>query len=511
MDKNKVITVLGILVGLLTITLIVNEIRGGGGTGTEAKGRVDVKTNDTEKAISVESKTSQKETNTNETDRGGSTNPPPEPKPEPNEENVGKTWIDKNGVTNIVTKTETISDGKTNTVVEVAPKVRSVTRRPLEPEATKRLHDGPVVISSLFEASGLGEHASYGTARRGSYLYSTVVTAKSEVVEMDEDKMSGRVRVVERRKFLAARDHIALSDLDIALALDTLPVDQVKSWVDNACTFVCVASIMITKVAPVTAPYTAIVGGGAATAKAAVSTAFTALHAIDGTSARGLLGAFGVKIPKNLEAFANEWASQLAEHKLHDVHAALQTIEGKSFLITYTQDANGKPLNVDYTNEDGKPITDVEWEILRSANVFLDSNVVPNVDYRVGDSWTIWADEVMDMFGMAGNGSTDGKITVERVADQDDGTWTLKIARTEIEYKSDNGESAGTMLVKDGNGLVDAKNFSVKSLHATAEGGLRHLNKKRHFLFFDFVKRVKGNSNLRFTLTVDPAKKDPQK
>ena len=180
-------------------------------------------------------------------------------------------------------------------------------------------------------------------------------------------------------------------------------------------------------------------------------------------------------------------------------------------MITYTQDANGKPLNVDYTNEDGKPITDAEWEILRSANVFLDSNVVPNVDYRVGDSWTIWADEVMDMFGMAGNGSTDGKITVERIADQPDGTWTLKVIPTEIEYKSDNGESAGKMQVKDGNGLVDAKNVSVKSLHATAEGGLRHLNKKRHFLFFDFVKRVKGNSNLRFTLTVDPAKKKPQK
>ena len=121
----------------------------------------------------------------------------------------------------------TIIDGKTNVVEVTAPIVRSVERRPLEPEATKRLHDGPVIVSSVFEASGKGEYASYGTARSGSYLYTTVVTAKSEVVEMDEDKMSGRVRVVERRKFIAARDHIALSDLDVALALDTLPVDQV--------------------------------------------------------------------------------------------------------------------------------------------------------------------------------------------------------------------------------------------------------------------------------------------
>ena len=46
----------------------------------------------------------------------------------------------------------------------------------------------------------------------------------------------------------------------------------------------------------------------------------------------------------------------------------------------------------------------------------------------------------------------------------------------------------------------------MKSLHATARGNLRSLNKKRHFMFFDLVKRIEGDSNLRFTLTVAPAK-----
>lgn len=459
MNKNSIIAVLAALVGLMAITLIFKDIR----------------------------------------DREASK------KPEPTKENVGKTWIDENGVTNIVTETKTISDDKTSTAIEVAPVQRSVERRPLEPEATKRLHDGPVIVSSVFEASGKGEHASYGKAFRGSYLYTTTVIAQSEVKKKEEDEKTGSVLVVERRKFLQVRDELVTSDIDVAIALDTLPVDQVKNWVDNACNLVGGASALIAGVAPVTAPFAGAVGTKAVAAKAMVAASFAALHNIDGVSARGLLGAFGVTIPANLEKFANERISQWVNSQMRDVHVALQSIEGKSFLITYTQEKNGKPLTVDYANEDGKPITDAEWEILRAANVFLDSNVVPDTRCRVGDSWTVWADEMQELFGMAGDGRAEGKIRIERVDDQPDGTWTLKLEPTEVRFRTSDGTAAGKMQVKDGNGLVDAKNASVKSLHATAGGNLSKLNKKRHFLFFDFVKRIDGNSNLRFTLTANPA------
>ena len=400
----------------------------------------------------------------------------------------------------------TVIDGKTNTTVVVAPTKRSVERRPLEPEATKRLHEGPVVISSVFEASGLGEHASYGKAIRGSYLYTTTVMAQSEVKEKEEDKETGKVRVVERRKFLQSRDHLALSDIDVAIALDTLPVDEVKTWCDGACRLVGAASAIVARCFPVTAPWASMIGvGGTMTAKAHVAAAFAALHKIDGVSARGLLGAFGVKIPENLEAFANERISRWIKKQFSEVHQMLQSIEGKSFLITYTQEASGKPCDVDYTNEDGTPITDAEWEILRSANVFLDSNAVPDTRCRVGDSWTIWADEMQELFGAAGDGRADGKIRVERIADQPDGNWALQFEPTEIQFRTSDGKTAGKMSVKDGNGLVDAKTASVKSLHTTATGNLRSLNKKRHAMFFEFVKRIEGNSNLRFTLTAEPA------
>ena len=373
---------------------------------------------------------------------------------------------------------------------------RSVVRRPLETEATRRLHDGPVVVSSLFEATGRADHSSYGKKVQGSYFYTTTVKARSEIVSKEENKTTGSVRVVEKRTFTQARDHLSLSELDVAIDLETLPVAQVKGWVDGIANVVGAIAIFWTEgaAAPVVAK-----------AKAEIAAGFMALNATDGASARWLLGAFGVEIPKNLEGWLNERIAILAERKLHTVKMALQTIEGKTFIITYTQAANGMPLNVDFTHEGGEPISEAEWEILRSANAFLDANAVPDKRYTVGASWTIWADEAQELFGMAGDGRAEGKVRVKRIDDQQDGSWTLTMEPSTITFRNDAGTTSGSMEVKGGNGLVDAEKVSVKSLQATAKGSLRSLNKTRHAMFFDFVKKLNGDANLRFTLSVDPA------
>ena len=370
-----------------------------------------------------------------------------------------------------------------------------VERKPLEPEATKRLHDGPVIVSSLFEASGRAEHGGYGKTVRGSYLYTTTVKARSEILSKEENEATGSVRVVEKRTFTQARDNLSLSELDVAVDLETLPVGQVKTFVDGVIAVVGGIANLITEGAAT--PYIAA-------AKAAVASGFMAINAIDGTSARGLLGAFGVEIPENIEDYVNERVSRFAGGKLNEVRVALQSIEGKTFIITYTQAANGMPLNVDFKHEGGGPISEAEWEILRSANAFLDANAVPNTSCSVGDYWPVWADEVQELFGAAGSGRAEGEIRVERVEDQPDGAWTLKIKPADVLFRSTDGTASGKMHVKDGNGLVDAKNASVKSLQATAEGNLRSLNKTRHALFFDFVKKLNGDANLRFTLSVNP-------
>ena len=416
----------------------------------------------------------------------------PDKKKEYTKEDVGQEFVDENGGTNKVVKAVMNVDGNEKEEIEVVPLVRSVERRPLEPEATKRLHDGPVIVTALFEASGRGEHGSYGKTIRGSYLYTTTVRARSEIVSKEENAVTGTILVVEKRTFTQALDNLALSDVDVAIDLETLPVKQVKGWCDDVCDFFITGfGGYIPGAAPI-----------AKTIKAGAGAIFNALNRIDGTSARRLLGVFDVEVPDDIDAYVSK---RIAQTFGNDIHVALQSIQGKTYIITYKQAANGMPLNVDFTHEDGEPITEAEWEILRCANAFLDSNAVPDTRCRVGQSWTIWADEVQELFGAAGEGRADGKVKVVRVDDQPDGDWTLKIEPSEITFRSNTGTTSGRMKVKDGNGLVDAENASVKSLQTTAEGSLHALNKKRHALFFDFVKKINGDAHLRFILTVDPA------
>ena len=423
------------------------------------------------------------------------TNPSEKP-PAYTDDDVGKLVVGADGATNVVVKTETKTGDGTKTEYGLAPLVRSVERRPLEPEATKRLHDGPVVVTALFEAAGRAEHGSYGKTIRGSYVYATTVKARSEILSKTADAETGGIRVVEKRTFLQARDQLGLSDLDAAIDLETLPVGQVKSFADGAVDVIGGIALVLTQGAA--APLVA-------EAKAAVEAGVAALHARDGAAARGLLGAFGVEIPGDLDAFVRRRLERIAGRELENVKVALQSIEGKTFLVTYAQAADGMPLNVDFVREGGGPISDAEWEILRSANAFLDANAVPDARCRPGDSWTIWADEAQELFGAAGAGRAEGEIRVTRAEDRPDGAWTLRIEPSEISFKSEDGTTAGLLRVKDGNGIVDAENASVESLQATAGGNLRFLDRKRHAMFFDFVKKMNGDANLRFVLSVDPA------
>lgn len=497
MKKTFVVTVFG-LVAILGLVLVGIAVKDRASDKTHAKQGADSPEQTPPKVVEQDGNSGSSDT---------TTVPPPG-----NTSSVE--GIAKTSTTVSVPSGHVVIDGKPRKIEEPTakpPTKRSVVRRPLEPEATKRLHDGPVLVTAVFEASGKGEHASYGKSIRGSYLYTTTVIAQSEILEKIEDKDSGKVFVKERRKFLQSRDNLSLSDMDIAIALDTLPVEKVKDWAKGSCRLVAAVCTTVAKIIPPAAPYLLGAAAAAGTANLSVDGTFDALNKIDGVSARGVLGHLGVTIPENLEKFANDQMAKFAQKQIYNVHVAIQSIEGKSFIVTYEQAKNGAPLNVDYKSEDGKPITEAEWEILRSVNAFLDANVVPDTRCRVGDTWTVWADEVQDLFGAVSKGRSDGKIHVERFEDQKNGDWTLKLEPSTIEFRSEDGTTAGKMQIKKGNGYVDAANASVKSLQATASGNLQALDKKRHCMFFDFVKRIDGNANMRFSLSVESFEKEKVK
>lgn len=415
---------------------------------------------------------------------------------------VGNRVVDeKTGIEYVIVEVPTSIDGLMTTTLEKAPTTRVKSRsRPLEPEATKRLHNGPVMVASLFETSGRARYAEKGGEVSGIYYYVVHVKARSEVIANETDA-SGKVFVKERRKFIESRDELSLDQIDVALALDTLPVDQVHDWTINAGT---IAAGIAAKLGRIETAATITAG------MVAIESGYRFAKTIDGTSARGLFGSFGVEIPEPLDVFVSKRVTQIAKRKLDKAHnkveTFIQSIEGKSFIITYEQEANGKPLDISYRNEDGSPISDAEWEILRQANLFLDQDMVPNTRCREGDSWNVWADEVQELFGFAGNGRAEGQIRVTRKGNRPDGDWVLGLSKTEIAFRDDAGAVSGTMSLKDGNGLVDGKMVSVKSLHATATGNVATMNKKRHAMFFDFIKRFNGKANIRFSLTVEPEK-----
>lgn len=414
--------------------------------------------------------------------------------------NVGTSFTDsKTGIEYLVVNVPVVIDGVTNLVPQVTSIERKAQRRALGTDATRRLHDGPVIVTSFFEASGKADWAEKGGEIRGGYLYTVTVKAKSEVKKNITDETTGAIHVEETRTFLESRPTLSLSDIDAALALDTLPVDQAHEWAIRAGS---IATTIAAKMGRLETAATIGVG------MAAVEGWYRAAKNIDGASVRGILGIFGVEVPAPIDVFVAKRIEAILKRKFDWIHAQIDSIEGKSFIIAYDQEASGKPVDVTYRNVDGSRISDAEWEILRQANLFLDQNVVPNTNYEVGDSWTVWADEVQDLFGIAGDGRAEGQIRVKRTADQSNEDWTLGLAEADIAFRSNDGTLGGRMKFKNGNGIVDHESVSVRSLHATATGDLRSMSKTRHALLFDFVKRFRGNANLRFTLTTEPVSKN---
>lgn len=426
-------------------------------------------------------------------------NPPDEPSIPPGAKPGDVIVNSQTGETNIVVDVTTEEDGEKKETLALAPTGgRTLERRPLEPEATERLHDGPVVVKTLFEASGHAEHGKKGLLTKGAYYYMTVVKARSEIVEKEPGDVL--IRVVEKRQFLQAQDVLSLSDTDVVLDLSTLPVDTVQTWANHACTLGGALAAYVGR------PDVAL---GFAGVHLAFEAAFTALASVDGRSVRGfersvrgLLGDFGIEPPENMSAWLEHRLTNLVS-KTSVVHSALQFIQGKTYIITYTQDAVGRPLKVDFQHEKGEPITDAEWEILRMANVFLDQNLVPDARCEVGDRWPVWVDEIQEFFGLGTAGKSEGTIWFVREEDQPDGNWTLRVDPTEITYRGADGR--GTLAVSNAVGLVDANSMSVKTLQIIATGDMEMLSKKRHWLFFDFIQKNKGNANMRFTLSAEPA------
>ena len=369
------------------------------------------------------------------------------------------------------------------------PPKTEIKRRRLEPEATKRLTTSPQKISVVLETSGRAENAKWGFGGMGSFLLTYYVDCDARILSKDETP-GGEIKVVEERTFNKCRQVLRVSDTDIKFRLyETLPLAE---------TFTVVKAVGAVLSA---IPQTLIAGGTVVTA----STALDAyLKKIDGTSAREWLDLFGIKIPETVEMQINKFVTDRVENILKTV-----AIEGKSYHITYYQDKeSGSPLRVNFTYADGSEIaTEEEFLVLRRANAFMDSQVVPDKNCSPGDSWTIDTSDFESLLDPYVDGAYCGQVSVERLDNDKSGNWRIGLKPCDVFVKSDTGRTTGTLHLKGGEASVDADNVFVKAMQVVGNGRMKNLT--THHLLFN--SRFEGDCTFRGVLTTEALTKKARK
>ena len=318
-------------------------------------------------------------------------------------------------------------------------------------------------IKGEFGIVGKGEDAKWGLSKTANFKYTVIVSADSKIISK-EVLSGGTIKVTEIRKFDKVQDSIVVTNVDLKLALGTLPIDAFSKAVD----FLSAAWVSLT----------GDVASGAAviTGKNYVN---EKLKAINGTSVRKLIGVCGIEPPKDMENAIN----QLCNAALLKALGGVRSISGKSYKISYYQEKSGQPLYVKFSYENGDPVTDDEEKmVLKRVNTFIDYNLVPNKECVPGDSWDIQARDMQEMFDPYVEGTYIGNIRATRKSNTNDGDWTIHFSPSVINIVSDSGNTTGHLNISKGYANVNPRSVSVNELFVEGKAEVQKLS-KHHWLF----------------------------
>lgn len=356
------------------------------------------------------------------------------------------------------------------------------------PEDVERLPDNTQHLKGLVEITGRAVHAEKGHEVSANFYYVTQIDYES-LVDSRAVTPGGEIKVVEKRRYTQCNDRITLSNYDMKLALDeTLPIDQVEPYVTAVATL----------------------GFGAA-GGAVVKTCVKVLHTIDGISFKDTMSAisgfFGRQAPSKTEDWVESLVKENVDCKYAEVKKAVQEVSGKTYVVTYYQDSQGKPMRVKFEREDKSPLTENECHILRKMNVFLSCNVIPSTDIKEGDSWRV---NVGDLRGVvstfSGGNNVKGELTAVRREDKN-GLWNIELQGGRVAVlNEDTGMEDGTFEINGGKALATPDNGNFRVFEMAGSGKLRVRKTKSLFSLFDFVKRTEGDCDVRMTLMSQDAR-----
>ncbi|MBQ2622572.1 MAG: hypothetical protein IJF84_14630 [Thermoguttaceae bacterium] len=330
------------------------------------------------------------------------------------------------------------------------------------------ISDPPLVVkripthrkfSGTFVTTGRGTDAKWGIGTTMNFQYSVNVKAESRILSR-EAQPSGYFKVEEIRRIENVSDNLNVSDLDLTVRLDTLPVKAVFTVAD------CLTGLYVLT--------TGDIETGVAI-KQGEEYVKALLEKIDGTSLRDMIGSD--KIPAEMEDYVNK----LAQSSVLKAMGGVRDISGKSYKFTWLQKKSGEPCTFEYTYEDGSKVTNEnELIVLKRVNTFIDYYLAPDTTSKPGDEWSVSADTVQEAFDPYVDGTYVGTIDVKRQENEGE-DWKLEVLPSNIRVQSDK-ETTGELKIEKGYAKLEPKSVTLKDLFAEGTASLKKVS-KHHLLF----------------------------
>ena len=355
-------------------------------------------------------------------------------------------------------------------------------KKPVPTSAVERIV--PRILKAEFAMKGRGYDAKWGIGKEANFQYTVYVEAQSEILSK-KTLPTGRIEVNEKRTFLKVYDTVVTSDVDFILALDTLPMQEFSKAID--------ATSMIISSMNGRPELGAVVVG-------VKNNLMQKLQDVNGKGLRALLGWCGLKPANDIE----QKLQALAGSQLTKAIGGIRSISGKSYLVYYMQEESGQPLMVDFKNEDGSDVTDEEEQmVLKRVNAFIDYHLVPNKNCVPGDNWTVYAENMQELFDPFVDGRYNGKINVVRKSDAEDGDWRVVMRPGTVNVIGDGGTTTGSLRIESGEAKFDPKNVSLNDMLVEGRAKMEKL-KRHHWLF---TAKINGDCEFQARAITEPLKK----
>ena len=331
----------------------------------------------------------------------------------------------------------------------------TVTRKSKDIKDSERLQSRKIV--GVFEMTGCGKDANWGIAAEADFKYTVATEITSKIIKK-EIKPNGRIYVIEERTFDELVDVLEINPPKAKIDLSTLPLEE---FGNTARVTGAVASLITGN------PQWAVIGEGA---KAGVK---LLKQTLDG------------KDIDSLPPAAKEKAREIIRDRFKTVliKAKPRKVKGNTYRITYTQNRKGRPMKATFEKVGGGKLDKEEERILKRCNAFINYDMLPDVNKRVGGSWEVNARDMDETFDPFTDGYVTGSVKFVRKADSKDKNWNIAMQPAKLQIRNDDHMRIGELELLNGRATVEPKKFH-NVIDMTTEGRMKTEQTSVHHLLF---------------------------